>query len=120
MPPEVKEELDNLVKMVDPYLKHITEMLHKKGIPIEGIEFGFGKMPGLEKDEATPPSDLVNGIKKILDANYQNNVSEICGVMFDRNLMISREVGQLLVAARKRDKISLANELQQLINRLIT
>jgi len=65
-----------------------------------------------------PADDLVEGICKILNLNYENNCFNVLGIPFDRNRNAAFEIGKIMEAARKRDRESLARELEGLANKI--
>jgi len=143
IPPEVAAELDKIVGemvvKVEPEMQRIALILKTHGIPGTSIElmmdainfekmFGFPfkvdpSMPSntfrFEPPPAPAPADdLVEGICKILNLNYENNCFNVLGIPFDRNRNAAFEIGKIMEAARKRDRESLARELEGLANKI--
>ena len=139
IPPEVVEKInpiiDKIMKKIEPELKEITKIF--KLSKIKGaIQFGVSNMlaPKLSSSlqpngsdcpihspqhlVSIPNTDLVLGIKKILDLNYTSNKVDILGVEYDVNHNTALSIAEILNAARKRDQKSLALELEILINKL--
>jgi len=131
LPPEVAAELDKIVgemvKKVEPEMQRIALILKTHGIPGTSVELMMGainpefllkeKMFGFPSAPA-PADDLVEGICKILNLNYENNCFNVLGIAFDKNRSIAFEIGKIMEAARKRDKESLARELEGLANKI--
>ena len=148
IPPEVVAELDKIVgemvKKVEPEMQRIALILKTHGIPDTSVElmmgainpefllkekmFGFlfkvdPSMPSntfrFEPPPAPAPADdLVEGIYKILNLNYENNCFNVLGIIFDRNRSTAFEIGKIMEAARKQDRESLARELEGLANKI--
>ena len=131
LPPEVAAELDKIVGemvvKVEPEMQRIALILKTHGIPDTSVELMMGainpefllkeKMFGFPSAPA-PADDLVEGICKILNLNYENNCFNVLGIPFDRNRNAAFEIGKIMEAARKRDKESLARELEGLANKI--
>ena len=131
LPPEVAAELDKIVgeivKKVELEMQRIALILKTHGIPGTSVELMMGainpefplkeKMFGFPSAPA-PADDLVEGIYKILNLNYENNCFNVLGIPFDRNRNAAFEIGKIMEAARKRDRESLARELEGLANKI--
>ena len=143
IPPEVAAELDKIVGemvvKVELEMQRIALILKTHGIPGTSIElmmdainfekmFGFPfkvdpPMPSNTFRFKPPPApapadDLVEGICKILNLNYENNCFNVLGIIFDRNRSTAFEIGKIMEAARKQDRESLARELEGLANKI--
>lgn len=69
--------------------------------------------------EVAADPDVVKSIKLILDHEYGEDVHELVGMIYDRNLNTAVTIGAILEAARKRDRESLARELEALVRRIV-
>lgn len=139
LPPELAAQLDKIVsRMVtkcEPEMQEIVKLLHSHGIPGTSIELGMGAIPspfgfpfGMPpvripvREEAppssNPPEDLVEGIHKILDLTYENQRLDIIGMVYDRNHNTAFEIAKIMDAARKRDRESLARELDAMAKKI--
>ena len=102
-----------------------TIELDLRGIPFRMIPSPFFppasvRIPVREETPATqqPAEDLVEGIHKILDLTYENQRLDIVGMVYDRNHGTAFEIAKIMEAARKRDKESLARELDGLAKKI--
>lgn len=145
VPPEVSAQIDKIisamVNKVEPEMKQIVLLLKQHGISGATVGLNMGSLPveafgfPLKIDPSMPPNafrfeppmpapavnpanDLVEGIYQILNLNYENLRTDICGIVFDKNHNTAFEIGKIMEAARKRDKESLARELDILIKKL--
>ena len=103
LPPEIAAELDKIVGemvvKIEPEMQRVAKMFESPSAP-------------------APADDLVEGIYKILNLNYENNCFNVLGIPFDRNRNAAFEIGKIMEAARKRDRESLARELEGLANKI--
>jgi len=87
------------------------------GIPSPfGTEFKFldsFKMPHPPMSAPAKPldNDLVAGIKQILDTSFGDTAQNILGTIYDPHFNVALNISKILDVARKRDRESLAREL---------
>lgn len=125
---EVPKEVDilyaELMAIAEPYLQKIVKIFRANNIPIDNVVVSsnpahlYANMSEIVPDNNLPPVDLVHGIRKILDINYQNKEENILGVKLDKNLIVANDISRILVAARKRDRDALINELNIIIGKI--
>lgn len=63
--------------------------------------------------------DVTKGVKLILDHEYGEDAHNVLGMVYDRNHNTAVQIAGILEAARKRDRESLARELESLIKRIV-
>ena len=56
-------------------------------------------------------NDLVAGIKQILDTSFGDTAQNILGTIYDPHFNVALNISKILDVARKRDRESLAREL---------
>jgi hypothetical protein len=127
LPPDVAAQLHQIIqKMVEkcePEMQEMTKLFHSHGIPAASIEMGMGALPPdfklpVEEKPIILSNDLVEGIYKILNLNYENFRTDILGVLFDKHRNTAVEIGKIMEMARRRDKDSLARELDVLAKKM--
>lgn len=140
LPPEVQARISAVVaravEKIDPELQEITKILKASGIqgsisfgmmPTMGIpspfnqEFGFPFFPPTAPIPApakAPEMELVAGIKHILDNQFGECAEQILGMTYDPHFTTAQEIAKIMDAARKRDRESLARELDAISNKI--
>jgi hypothetical protein len=142
IPPEVAAELDKIVSemvsKVEPEMQRIALILKQHGIPGTSIELMMGAINPevfgfpFKTDPSMPPNtfrfdppqtqapadDLLEGIYSILNISYDNNQFNVLGAVFDHNHNVAYEISKVMEVARKRDRESLARELEGLATKI--
>lgn len=90
------------------FLSNMEEVINRIGTVKETREY----------QEPTFNSDLVQGIKQILDMNYPYPEQNILGMIYSPNMIVAQSIAKILEAARIRDRKSFTIELELLIRKL--
>ena len=118
LPPEAAEQVRVIFnKMMDKVKTEIDELariLMAHGHHFEGFKIGVDE----DIHERVPASDLVMGIKQILDFQFGNNQQDILGMIYDPNYNTAIDIAKILDSARKRDHLSMIRELETIIKKL--